>query len=244
MIDYDYIAKNIREIQERVNNAKLKRDTDTDVRLMAVTKTVPADKINFAVSCGIDLIGENRVSELLGKYDEIDKTGGLEIHFIGSLQTNKVRQIIDKVSMIQSVNSLRLAEEINKRADMQNKVMDILIEINIAGEENKIGISEAECPGFVDKIKDFKNIRVCGLMTIPPFEASIDANRTEIKKYFNKMQELNGRLIRETGMETGILSMGMSEDFEEAVQCGSDVIRIGKKIFGERKGEEEIRGIM
>ena len=233
---YDYIDENIREIHDRIDRAKAKRDVkyDKEVRLMAVTKTVPVEKINFALSLGINLIGENRADELLAKYDGLNKDG-LEIHFIGNLQTNKVRQIIDKVDMIQSVNSIRLAEEINKRADMHNKIMDILVEVNIGSEETKIGVSEAECREFVDILKDLKNLRVRGLMTIPPFEASIDKSENGIKRYFQKMCELRDELSEGGQNVIDILSMGMSEDFEEAVEHGSNIIRIGTKIFGERK---------
>ena len=257
--EFDYIEKNLCEIRRKINNAKLKRDNKysggvtaehREVRLMAVTKTAPVEKIKFAVSRGINLIGENRVNELLEKYEELEKlkNGGLEIHFIGNLQTNKVKYIIDKVDMIQSVNSIRLAEEINKRANLNNKIMDILIEINIGCEESKIGISESDCRGFIEELRGLPNIRVRGLMTIPPFEASMDG--TEIKKYFNRMRGLYNAL-NGAGITTGddkdykqiddkndkmdILSMGMSEDFEEAVECGSDIIRIGRGIFGERK---------
>jgi pyridoxal phosphate enzyme (YggS family) len=233
MADFGYIEKNLCEIHEKINNAKLKRDNkyNKEVRLMAVTKTVPVEQINFAVSRGISLIGENRVSELLEKYDAIEKDN-LELHFIGNLQTNKVKYIIDKVNLIQSVNSVRLAEEINKRANLKNIIMDILVEINIGGEESKIGISPDGCLEFIKIIKDFKNIKVRGLMTIPPFEASLD--KTEIKKYFNRMQEIYGRINKVKTLNIDILSMGMSEDFEEAVECGSDIIRIGRGIFGER----------
>jgi len=241
---FDYIKENLCEIHDKINNAKAKRDTayNKEVRLMAVTKTMPVEKINFAVSLGIDLIGENRADELLAKYDSLEITKNetdkkIEIHFIGNLQTNKVRQIIDKVDMIQSVNSVRLAEEINKRADMHNKTMDILVEINIGGEESKIGVSESECCEFIDALKDFRNLRVCGLMTIPPFEASLDKSDTGIKKYFQRMCELRDELAG-TGQNSSdifpLLSMGMSEDFEEAVEYGSNIIRIGTKIFGER----------
>ena len=233
---FDYIEENIREIYDRINKAKANRDTKyyKEVRLMAVTKTVPVEKINFALSFGIDLIGENRADELLKKYDDLDKDG-VEIHFIGNLQTNKVRQIIDKVDMIQSVNSIRLAEEINKRADMHNKIMDILVEVNIAEEESKIGLSEAECSEFVDILKDFKNLRVRGLMTIPPFEASLDKSEIGIKRYFQRMCELRDELSENKQNSIDILSMGMSEDFEEAVEYGSNIVRIGTKLFGERK---------
>ena len=228
--NFDYIEKNLHEIRERINNAKLKRDNkyNKEVRLMAVTKTVPVEKINFAISRGINLIGENRVNELLEKYDGLAKDN-LEIHFIGNLQTNKVKYIIDKVNMVQSVNSVKLAEEINKRANLINKITDVLIEINIGGEESKTGIGESDYLELIDRIKDFKNIRIRGLMTIPPFEASLDS--AEIKKYFNKMREIYGGI----SIGADILSMGMSEDFEEAIECGSDMIRIGRGIFGERK---------
>ena len=227
--DFDYIEKNLYEVRERINNASLKRDNkyDEEVRLMAVTKNVPVGKINFAISRGIDLIGENRVNELLEKYDGLDKDK-LEIHFIGALQTNKVKYIIDKVDLIQSVDSVKLAEEINKRANLKNKIMDVLIEINIGGEASKAGISPDGCPEFINIIKDFKNIKVRGLMTIPPLEASL--NKQEIKRYFNKM-----RGIYESAGTGDILSMGMSEDFEEAIECGAGIIRIGTRIFAERK---------
>jgi len=226
--NFDYIEKNLHEIRGKINNAKLKRDNkyNEEVRLMAVTKNVPAEKINFAVSRGINLIGENRANELLEKYDGLEKDN-LEIHFIGTLQTNKVKYIIDKVDLIQSVDSVKLAEEINKRAESKNKIMDVLIEINIGGEKNKSGINPAGCLEFINIIKDFKNIKVRGIMTIPPFEASL--NKQEIKKYFNKTREI----YELTG--TDILSMGMSGDFEEAIECGAGIIRIGTRIFGERK---------
>jgi len=229
MANFNYIEENLHEIREKINNARLKRDNkyNKEVRLMAVTKTVPVEKINFAISRGINLIGENRVNEFLGKYDELAKDN-LEIHFIGTLQTNKVKYIIDKVDLIQSVDSVKLAEEINKRANLKNKIMDILMEINIGGEESKAGVSPDSCLEFINIIKDFKNINVRGLMTIPPFEASL--NKREIKKYFNKMREIYD------SADTGdILSMGMSEDFEEAIEYGADIIRIGTRIFGERK---------
>jgi len=233
MVNFDYIDKNLCEIREKINKAKLKRDNNLkrannkEVRLMAVTKNVPVDKINFAISRGINLIGENRVNEFLEKYDYINKDG-LEVHFIGTLQTNKVKYIIDKVEMIQSVDSIKLAEEINKRANLKNKVMNVLAEINIGGEASKSGISPEGCSDFINIIKDFKNIKVCGLMTIPPYEASLD--KQEIRKYFDKT-----RMIYESLDGLDALSMGMSEDFEVAVECGAGIVRIGTRIFGERK---------
>jgi pyridoxal phosphate enzyme (YggS family) len=239
--NFEYIEKNLSEIRERINKAKLKRDNKSsgkEPRIMAVTKTVPAEKINFAVSRGISLIGENRVNELLEKYDRLDKDG-LEIHFIGNLQTNKVKYIIDKVNVIQSVSSVKLAEEINKRAVLNNKIMDVLIEINAGAEESKIGINPADCLEFVSALRDFENIRICGFMTIPPFEYSGGEDRTKIKKVFDEMRgiyetvKLKKQDMKNISINT--LSMGMSADFEEAVEHGSDIVRIGRGIFGERK---------
>jgi len=248
--NFDYIEKNLNDIREKINKAVLKRNNNInkEVRLLAVTKTVDADRINFAISKGINLIGENKVNELLEKYDKLNKTG-IDIHFIGNLQTNKVKYIIDKVNMIQSVNSLKLAEEINKRANQKNIVMDILVELNIGAEDSKIGISPEKTFEFMTALKDFENIRVKGLMTIPPAEASYanSANfsdsgedgyeeNNELKKYFLKMYkifvDISEKKIDNINMR--ILSMGMSEDYECAILCGADIVRIGRGIFGER----------
>ena len=255
MDSYDYIEKNLNDIRGKINKAALNRDNkykNKVVRLLAVTKTVGVEKINFAVSKGVNLIGENKVNELLEKYDKLDKNG-LEIHFIGNLQTNKVKYIIDKVNLIQSVNSLKLAEEINKRANLENIVMDVLIEINIGGEDSKIGIVPENAVEFMKGLKDFENIRVRGLMTVPPASASFNTVNTvntlntlntfdkigenhEIRKFFTKMYkifiDISEKKIDNINME--VLSMGMSEDYEDAILCGADIVRIGRAIFGER----------
>ena len=234
--NFNYIDENLSLIREKINRAVLIRDDKYktgEVRLLAVTKTVEAEKINFAISKGVDLIGENKVNELLDKYDKLDKDG-LEIHFIGTLQTNKVKYIIDKVNLIQSVNSIRLAEEINKRAAQKNIKMDILVELNIGEEESKIGIKSGETLEFIQSLKDFENLRVKGLMTIPP--VSENPEKTETKKYFSKMSEIfvdiSSKKIDNIDMR--ILSMGMSEDFEEAISRGANIVRIGRAIFGDR----------
>ena len=248
--NFDYIEKNLDDIRGKINKAVLNRDNNIDtgskfknkkVRLMAVTKTVDTNRINFAVSKGVDLIGENKVNELLEKYDKLNKEN-LDIHFIGNLQTNKVKYIIDKVNMIQSVNSIKLAEEINKRASQKNIVMNVLVELNIGGEDSKIGLAPENAAEFMNKLKDFENIRVKGLMTIPPADASFgikseNGENSEIKKYFQKMYkifvDISDKKIDNINME--ILSMGMSEDYEEAILCGSDMVRVGRAVFGERK---------
>jgi len=257
--NYNYIGKNLDLIREKINKAVLNRDnkyknkyngTVEKVRLLAVTKTVEAEKINFAISKGVNLIGENKVNELLEKYDKLNKNG-LEIHFIGNLQTNKVKYIIDKVSLIQSVNSVRLAEEINKRAAQKNIKMDILIELNIGEEESKTGIKSEDTLEFLNALKDFKNLSVKGLMTIPPpleklknIENSIKTDeKSEIKKFFDKMyqifidissKKLDNIIDNINILNFSVLSMGMSEDFEEAISCGANIVRIGRAVFGER----------
>jgi len=237
-LDYGYIEKNLDLIRAKINKAELNRDNKYDkngkVRLLAVTKTVEAEKINFAISKGVDLIGENRVSELLEKYDKINKDGGLEIHFIGNLQTNKVKHIIDKVNLIQSVDSVRLAEEINKRASQRNIKIDVLIEINIGGEDSKIGINPGEALEFARSLQDFDNLRIKGLMTIPPYFA--DQKKDGLIKYFDKMHEIFIELSakKANNINMQVLSMGMSEDYEEAISRGSNIVRIGRAVFGER----------
>ena len=254
--NFDYIEKNLDIIRDKINKAVLNRDNKykninndatkspiEKVRLLAVTKTVSAEKINFAISKGVNLIGENKVNELLEKYDKLNKDG-IEIHFIGNLQTNKVRYIIDKVNLIQSVNSMRLAEEINKRAAQKNIIMDILIELNIGREESKIGIDPEKTFEFLNALKDFKNLKIKGLMTIPPpleelknlKKSQKTDEKAEIIKFFDKMYEIfvdiSSKKIDNIDMR--VLSMGMSEDFEEAILCGANIVRIGRAVFGER----------
>ena len=235
----DYIEKNLSLIREKINKAVLNRDNkyNGEVRLLAATKTVGAEKINFAINKGVNLIGESKVNEFLEKYDKINKDN-LEIHFIGNLQTNKVKYIIDKVSLIQSVNSVRLAEEINKRAEQKNIIMNVLVELNIGGEESKIGIKPEAAFEFINALKDFKNLSVKGLMTIPPpvINAKNSQKTPGINKFFNKMYEIfidiSSKKIDNINMR--FLSMGMSDDFEEAILHGANIVRIGTAIFGDR----------
>jgi len=243
---FGYIEENLGLIRDKIDKASLNRDNIYNKgkpRLLAVTKTVDVEKINYAISKGIDLIGENKVNELLEKYDKLDKDG-LEIHFIGTLQTNKVKYIIDKVNLIQSVNSIRLAEEINKRAAQKNIKMDVLIELNIGEEDSKTGINPDETFEFINALKDFENLRVKGLMTIPPPLFSLENNenlkktgeKSEIAKFFIKIYEIfvdiSAKKIDNIDMR--FLSMGMSDDFEEAIKYGSNIVRIGRAVFGER----------
>ncbi len=223
--DFDYILENYKEICYNVNNASEKYGKG-DVRIMAVTKTVPFEKVNFMVENGLTLLGENRVQEYLSKKDCYDKRA--EVHFIGHLQTNKVKYIADSVSLIQSVDSLKLANEINKQAAKVSKAMDILIEINIGDEVSKSGIDKSELFELVSQISELDNVRIKGLMAIPPIGAG--------EEIFDKMNELFC-LMKEKEMERvsmDILSMGMSGDYELAIKHGSNLVRIGTKLFGAR----------
>lgn len=201
------------------------------VTLLGATKTVPAEYINFAADCGLKVIGENRVNELLAKYDEIDKEK-LEIHFIGQLQTNKVKYIIDKVSLIHSVDSLRLAEEISRRAVAKGLVMPVLVEINIGGEESKGGIHPDDAREFVRKISILDGIRVDGIMAIPPKWYEEHKNIEIYRKLSKIFIDIKAQNVDNVNMR--ILSVGMSGDWETAVEHGSNMVRIGSGIFGNR----------
>lgn len=203
----------------------------SDVTLLAASKGASVEKINYAAECGVKVIGENRVDELLSKYDGIDKSK-LDIHFIGHLQTNKVKYIIDKVSLIHSVDSEHLAEEISKRAGKIGKVMRVLVEVNIGGETSKSGIAPEETAEFVEKIAALPNISVCGLMCIPPKSDSEEKNSAFFKKIKQIFIDISGKKVDNINM--GILSMGMSSDWKTAVECGSTMIRVGSGIFGAR----------
>ncbi len=204
-----------------------------DVRILAATKTVSAEKINYAIEhLGLSLIGENRVQELLAKYDDLHKEG-LEIHFIGRLQTNKVKYIVDKVSMIESVDSLRLAEEISRRALQIGKVMDILVEVNIGREESKGGIAPQELPAFLEAIAPLAGIRFAGLMFIPPKIGENDPPEKYFSESFQIFLDIQGKKHHNI-REPLLLSMGMSDSYETAIRCGSGQVRLGSALFGKR----------
>lgn len=201
-----------------------------DVLLVGVTKTRSADEINEGIDAGLTDIGENKVQEIMDKYDFVKP---VRWHMIGHLQTNKVKYIIDKVSMIHSVDSYKLAEEINKRAGQHGITMDILIQVNSAQEESKFGISMDETEELIRTIlENCPNIRIRGLMCIAPFAE--DPN--DVRIYFAEVKQLYdqyGKIDHER-LDFQYLSMGMSHDFEAAIQEGSNLIRVGTAIFGER----------
>lgn len=196
------------------------------ITLLLATKMQNADDINYLISLGADTIGENRVNELLEKYDAYDKRAS--VHFIGTLQKNKVKYIYDKVDLIHSVDKLSLAEEINKQCAKIGKVMDILIEVNSGREESKGGIMPEDVCDFYDKLKCLPFVRVRGLMTMAPRCES----REEYLKYFGITKALFDELFKNEN--DAILSMGMSESYEYAIEAGANLVRVGSKIFGER----------
>lgn len=226
------VEENYKRVLDRVNEAAVKagRSTD-DVRLMAVTKTVESPYINRAIELGADLIGENRVQEYLGKKDELH-LDGVEKHLIGRLQTNKVKYIVGEVDMIESVDSLKLAQEISKQSVKRGVVTPVLVEVNIGKEESKSGIFIEQLHDLLCEIASLEAVKVKGLMTIPP----ICDSEIEVRKYFEAMHQsfidIKDEKIDNIDME--ILSMGMSGDFEAAVSEGSNIVRVGSAIFGAR----------
>ena len=227
------IKENYDTILKRVNDAARRCDRDPrEITLMAVTKTHPANELNEVIDAGATDIGENRVQEVLEKYDSVKP---VRWHLIGHLQTNKVKYIIDKVVMIHSVDSLHLAEEIDKRAKALDIKMDILIEINSAMEETKSGISADDLRNLVDQIVSKSiNLRICGIMCIPPIAQNPEDARPyfrEAKKLFDDMKTWNYPIEK---FNPTVLSMGMSGDFEVAIEEGSTIVRVGSSIFGPR----------
>jgi len=222
MNDKKQIAENI---------ARIKSELGGKARLLAATKTVPPELINFAIEQGVDLIGENRVNELLEKYEFIDRSK-TEIHFIGALQTNKVKYIIDKVDMIQSVDRESLALEIERLAAKHNIVMPILAEVNIGNEATKSGIKPEKVIEFCEFLNSLPHVKLRGLMAIPPKCENFGDNR----EYFCKMRkifiDISSKNVDNNNMD--ILSLGMSDDYLTAVDCGSNLVRVGSSIFGKR----------
>ena len=226
-VEYNYhvICENIARAAESVGK------TADDITFLAATKTVDAETINHAISLGLSYIGENRVQELLAKFDAYDLDHA-SLQFIGHLQTNKVRQIAGKVDLIQSVDSLRLAQEISRCSKKLGITTDILIEVNIGGEESKSGVMPQMLPELIDQVRTIEAIRVRGLMTIPPICESAQENC----KFFDNMRhiflDIKDKNIDNISMD--ILSMGMSDDYAEAIRCGATMVRVGSALFGAR----------
>ncbi len=220
----DNVRANYFEIKENIARAAEKSGRKAEeITFLAATKTVEPAVINYAVSLGLKHIGENKVQELLSKYEEYDLKN-CELQFIGHLQTNKVRQIIDKVSMIQSVDSEKLAAEISKQSVKNGIVSNVLIEVNIGREENKSGVLTEELDELIGKISEMPNIKIRGLMTVPP----ICKEKIEVCKFFDEMYKLfiDFSCKKSDNVCMDYLSMGMSDDYEEAVLSGTITRRL------------------
>lgn len=225
------ISENIYNIRKHIEDAcaNINRRSE-DIKLIAVTKTISEDNINTAIQCGIDCIGENKVQEIRSKYDKIKSD--VEVHMIGHLQTNKVKYIIDKVSLIHSLDSIRLAKEINKRAKKSNKVMNVLVQVNVAEDDNKFGIHVKDLHNFLINLSELENIKVKGLMTIVPHVN----NTEEVRPYFREMKNIFDDIADKKiyNIDMKYLSMGMTNDYLVAIEEGANMVRIGTGIFGKR----------
>ncbi len=226
------IQENVKALRARIAEAAEKSGRrPEDITLVAATKMNDAARVREAIAAGIDVAGENRVQELLDKYEQ-GAYEGVPLHFIGNLQTNKVKYLIGKVALIQSVDSLKLAREIGRLAVRAGITQDILVEVNIGGEESKGGIAPDELPALLEEISQIDGVFTRGLMTIPPILGAAHKNT----RYFEKMRELfidiGAKKYDNTSMD--FLSMGMSDDYYDAILCGANMVRVGTGIFGRR----------
>jgi pyridoxal phosphate enzyme (YggS family) len=228
MSDLSYMDRNVEEIRARIRAAQ-ERGGKSDVTLVAAIKYTDAEHVNYLHrTLGVHDVGENRVQQLLERWDALDR-GGLRVHFIGTLQSNKVKYIIDKVCMIHSLDSLSLAAEIEKQAAKRNIVMDVLVEVNSGREENKSGIAPDRVAEFCESLAQFSHVNLRGFMTMAPK----CEKKEEYRKYFQETSQLCLDIWQKKLHNIGrpILSMGMSDSFEVAIEEGADVVRVGRALF-------------
>ena len=229
------IKENIEVVRRRIKKAATKAGRNpSDIKLIAVTKNVEPQNIIEAIEAGVVDFGENRVQELLNKANIIEEKSDKNIkwHMIGHLQTNKVKYIVDKITMIHSLDSLKLAQEIDRKAQKLGKTIDVLIQVNIAEEVTKFGLKKYEVLDFVQMVGSLKNIKVKGLMTIAPFAE----NPEQVRFVFSGLRKIFIDICRKNinNIDMKYLSMGMSNDFEIAIEEGANIVRIGTAIFGKR----------
>lgn len=223
------IKNNLEIINEKIKKAALRANRNPEeIKLVAVTKTATIEQIKEAISAGVKIIGENKVQEAKEKYQILSIK--IEWHLVGHLQTNKVKYAIEIFDCIHSVDSIKLAEEIDKRSLQFGKTTNVLIEVNVSGEETKYGIKPEEVEYFLKEIFEFSRIRVRGLMTIAP----IAEDKEEVRPYFRKLRELSKEIKNKNlkNVKMDYLSMGMTGDFEVAIEEGANMVRIGRGIFG------------
>jgi pyridoxal phosphate enzyme (YggS family) len=222
------IKQNVQNVRERIISAATRVGRNpNDIMLCAACKTQTPNVISQSANYGIDIFGENRVQELVKNYSE-DAYKNKPLHFIGHLQTNKVKMLVGKCNVIESVDSAHLADAINKEAKKQNLVQKIMLEVNIGGEESKSGVSADDLFSLLDYVKTLENLKVVGLMTIPP-------KSENVREYFKKMRTLFEKAKEYSNFQGKYLSMGMSGDFEIAIEEGANIVRVGTAIYGQRE---------
>ncbi len=226
------ISENVSKILSDIRRAALAAGRNPEeIMLCAATKMNGSENVREAIRAGVRCCGENRVQELVQKLSE-NAYEGAAIHFIGHLQTNKVKQVVGKVSLIQSVDSLRLLEAISREAQKQGIVQEILLEINVGNEESKSGFEASEIPTVLENLSAYPGVRVKGLMAIPPICKNAGDNDKFFKEIYNLSVDISAKKYDNVCME--VLSMGMSDDYTSAIACGSTMIRVGTAIFGAR----------
>ena len=228
-MDFSYLDRNVAEVRAQIARAMAEVGRTDEVAMIAAVKSGEVDEINYLHrALGVNDVGENRVQQLLERYDRLDKEG-LRIHFIGHLQTNKVKYIIDKVHMIHSVDSERLAAEIDRQAAKHGIVMNVLVEVNVGREENKDGVMPEEAAALCLAVTKYPNLSLKGLMTMAP----VCENKAEYRKYFDEISALALDIWQETldNNEKPVLSMGMSGSFPEAIASGATAVRVGRRLF-------------
>jgi pyridoxal phosphate enzyme (YggS family) len=234
MYDRKQIEKNYCETMERIGRAATKSGRQPEeITLVTVSKTIPSEVVNWVIQAGARTLGESRGQELLEKYDQLQQPNDLRIHFIGHLQTNKVKQIVSLVDVIESVESERLVKEIDRQCQAIGKKMDIFIQVKVLHDPNKFGILPEELDAFLQKMGAYPNICVTGLMAIAP----LWAGEAEKRDCFSQLRKLfiDTKDKKYDNVNMSFLSMGMSSDFETAIEEGANVVRVGTFIFGERK---------
>lgn len=230
---FERVGENLKAVREKIAEAAVRSGRNPEeIKLMAVTKTVEPEYINYAISQGVDLIGENKVQEFMSKKEFLNLEN-CKAHLIGHLQTNKVKKIVGEVSMIQSLDSLHLAEEISNRSKALGIVTDVLVEVNIGGEDCKTGLEMSKLEELIYAAAEMPGIKVKGLMTVPPFSEDSEQARGFFKNMYKLFIDMRSKKIDNISMD--ILSMGMSGDYCQAVEEGSTLVRVGSAIFGNRR---------
>ena len=228
-MSYEYIERNLSEVREKIDAACRAAGREEPVTMLAAVKYAEPGEIEYLYrELGVRVVGENRVQQMLEHIEALD-CEGLEFHFIGTLQTNKVKYIIDKVKMIHSLDSLRLAAEIDKQAKKHGIVMDVLVEVNCGEEENKSGLLPSEVEAFCLELPKFSSLRLRGFMTMAPKCEKKEDYLKYFQQTYAQVLDIWAKKLHNIGRP--IISMGMSDSFEEAIACGSDIVRIGRRLF-------------